>query len=97
MSRSQPRYSAEMLREQPTHRVSEHRLDPGAEAGWHRHLDDYVVVPLTQATVEISLPDGTKTSAEMTPGNPYARHAGTDHNLRHISSQTLVFIEIERT
>ena len=31
---------------EPHGRMTEFRFQPGAETGWHRHMADYVVVPL---------------------------------------------------
>ena len=32
--------------DEPQVRVTEYRFQPGSETGWHRHIADYVVVPL---------------------------------------------------
>ena len=75
-------------------RVTEWRFAPGAHTGWHRHEYDYVVVPMTTATVLLDTPDGPATG-QMTAGSAYARSAGIEHNVVNDNSDELVFVEIE--
>lgn len=77
-------------------RVTEWRFAPGAETGWHVHGLDYVVVPVTDGTLGLEHPDGSRTEAALTAGKPYARHAGVHHNVINDSPAPLAFIEIER-
>ena len=39
-------------------RATEFRFAPGAETGWHRHVYDYVVVPLLDGSVTMEVEEG---------------------------------------
>jgi ketosteroid isomerase-like protein len=76
--------------------VTEWRFTPGAETGWHRHGHDYVIVPLTDGTLKLDLPDGQQAQAQLTHGVPYSRRTGVEHNVTNGSaSDPLAFLEIE--
>ena len=87
-------YSYELLDESGDHRVTRHRLEPGAATGWHRHDHPYVVVPITAGSVTISSADG-ETQFEMWPSEPYSRPEGIEHSIRNTSPRTIVFVEVE--
>lgn len=74
--------------------VTQWRFAPGARTGWHRHEYDYVVVPMTTATVLLDTLDGP-TTGQMTAGTAYARSAGIEHDVINDNPDELVFIEIE--
>lgn len=76
-------------------RVTEFRFVPGAETGWHRHGHDYVVVPLTDGTLGLEHPDGTRSEAALRHGQPYSRRTGVEHNVTNAGSAPLSFIEVE--
>jgi quercetin dioxygenase-like cupin family protein len=76
-------------------RVTEWRFAPGAETGFHRHEHDYVVVPQTTGTLEIVAPDGTRTQAELSAGQPYFREVGVEHNVINANDHEFVFTEVE--
>lgn len=88
----------------PTVRIDDGRVKatewafaPGAETGWHRHEHDYVVVPLTDGTLTLELPDGGAATATLTQGIPYARKVGVEHNVINAGAAELRFLEIEIT
>lgn len=74
-------------------RVTRYDMEPGDRIPWHRHEYDYLVVPLTDGTVEVRAAGGPSPQ-RMRAGEPYQRNAGAEHELvngeRHYS-----FIEIE--
>jgi beta-alanine degradation protein BauB len=75
-------------------KVTEWRFAPGAETRWHRHGNDYVVVPLT--TGKLLLHDGRKdTLADLTAGRSYYRPVGVEHNVINANAFEFTFIEIE--
>ena len=76
-------------------RVTEWRFAPGAATGQHRHLYDYVVVPLTSGTLKLIGTDGSETLAELTTGVSYFRSAGVEHNVINANAYEFVFVEIE--
>lgn len=76
-------------------RVTEWRFAPGAQTGWHRHGHDYVIVPLTDGTLGLDLPDGTRAEAQLTRGLPYSRREGVEHNVTNTGAAPLAFLEVE--
>ena len=78
--------------------VTEWRFAPGAETGWHTHGHDYVIVPLTDGTLQLDLPGDQKAEAKLTQGVPYSRREGVEHNVINGSATApLAFLEIETT
>ena len=76
-------------------KVTRWNFPPGAETGWHTHEMDYIVVPLTEGTLNAELPDGSTVETELTIGASYARLAGVSHNVININNAPYSFIEIE--
>ena len=76
-------------------RVTRWDFNPGAETGWHRHGLLYVVVPVTDGSLLIELPDGTTTEAALKAGQSYTRAAGVEHNVVNAGSAPLSFVETE--
>jgi len=76
-------------------RVTHWRFAPGAETGWHRHGMDYVVVPVTDGSLLLELPDGSTVTSQLVAGRSYARPAGVEHNVVNASGHEIAFIEIE--
>lgn len=74
--------------------VTEWRFEPGAETGWHRHAYDYVVVPQTNGTLLLEMPEGEHRAA-LHRGQAYAREAGVEHNVVNANDHEFVFVEIE--
>ena len=75
--------------------VTEWRFAPGAATGWHRHAYDYVITPVIGGSVEIVLPDGSRTAFVMQPGKSYFRPAGIEHDVINGNDGPLVFVEVE--
>ena len=74
--------------------VTEWRFPPGSHTGWHKHMHDYVVVPIT--TGELHIFDGkTTVSAPLRAGVSYARQTGVEHDVINPNSFEFVFVEIE--
>jgi len=74
--------------------VTKWRFAPGAETGDHVHAHDYVVVPLTNGTLILVEPAGTR-SVNLLAGGSYARPAGVAHNVINDSPHEFRFVEIE--
>ncbi|MFI4890624.1 MAG: cupin domain-containing protein [Steroidobacterales bacterium] len=74
--------------------VTEWRFAPGAETGDHVHAHDYVVVPLTNGTLRLVEPAGTRDAA-LEAGKSYARQAGVAHNVINANPYEFRFVEIE--
>jgi len=74
--------------------VTQWRFAPGAHTGWHKHLHDYVVVPVT--TGELHVYDGNTTvPAPLRAGVPYARLTGVEHDVINPNDFDFVFVEVE--
>jgi quercetin dioxygenase-like cupin family protein len=74
--------------------VTEWRFAPGAETGHHLHIHDYVVVPLTNGTLRLEEPTGTR-EVRLESGASYARPAGVAHNVVNANAHEFRFVEIE--
>ena len=74
--------------------ITEWRLKPGAETGWHRHGHDYVVVCLTAGKLLAETATGNVETA-LAFGQTYARPEGVEHNIVNPGDEDFVFVEIE--
>jgi quercetin dioxygenase-like cupin family protein len=74
--------------------ITEWRLPPGSETGWHRHAHDYVVVCLTSGKLLAETASGN-IETELAFGQTYSRPAGVEHNIVNSNSTEFRFIEIE--
>ena len=74
--------------------VTEWRLVPGAETGWHRHGHDYVVICLTSGKLLAETAAGN-TVTELQMGQAYARAEGVEHNIVNAGAAEFAFIEVE--
>lgn len=77
-------------------RVTEWRFPRrGSRTGWHTHAYDYVVVPMFDGVLEIDLPGGERTRAELRRGIPYFRELGVEHDVINGNDFECAFVEIE--
>ena len=76
-------------------RVTTFTFEDGDETGDHRHEHDYIVVPITGGTFEVTDRDGTVRRLDQTAGSPYRGREGTDHNVVNRSGRMAIFVEIE--
>ena len=67
----------------------------GDATGWHVHEYDYVIVPVTGGTFEVTAPDGGKHELVQQAGSPYLGQAGTEHDVANVGVASAVFVEIE--
>jgi quercetin dioxygenase-like cupin family protein len=74
--------------------ITEWRLVPGAETGWHRHAHDYVVVCLTAGQLLAETATGNVVT-DLQFGQTYARPAGVEHNIVNSGKAEFLFIEME--
>ena len=75
-------------------RITEWRFPPGTSTGFHRHEFDYVVVPLTTATLQITSATGTLAN-QIVAGQAYFRTAGAEHEVVNENDFEVVFVETE--
>jgi hypothetical protein len=76
-------------------RITTWTFQDGEDTGHHRHEYDYIVVPVTGGTFEITEPDGTTRELTQHPAVAYLGRVGTEHNVFNRSGRTAVFVEIE--
>ena len=88
------RAEGKLLQENERVIITEWRLQPGAETGWHRHAHDYVVVCLTAGKLLAETATGN-TETELAFGQTYARPEGVEHNIVNPNGAEFVFVEIE--
>ena len=88
-----PKAGSRLLQENERVIVTEWRLAPGAETGWHRHSYDYVVVCLTAGKLVAETSTGN-TETELQFGQAYARPVGVEH-IVNPGEKEFAFIEVE--
>jgi beta-alanine degradation protein BauB len=94
VSTSRPRAEGKLVQENERVVITEWRLAPGAETGWHRHGYDYVVVCLTDGKLLAETANGN-VETELRFGQAYARPVGVEHNIVNPNPGEFAFIEIE--
>ena len=88
------RAEGKLLQETERVIITEWRLPPGSETGWHRHAHDYVVVCLTAGKLLAETANGN-VETELAMGQAYARPVGVEHNIVNPNAGEFAFIEIE--
>ena len=91
---ARPRTEVKLLQETERVIITEWRLAPGSETGWHRHAHDYVVVCLSAGKLLAETANGN-VETELRMGQSYARPAGVEHNIVNPNAGEFAFIEIE--
>jgi len=86
--------SSTLLQENERVIITQWRLAPGSETGWHRHGHDYIVVCLTAGKLLAETAEGN-VETELSLGQAYARPAGVEHNIVNPGAHEFAFIEIE--
>lgn len=94
MTALRPPAKSKRLQENERVIITEWRLAPGAETGWHRHAHDYVVVCLTAGKLLAETATGN-VETELAFGQSYARPEGVEHNIVNPNRSEFVFVEIE--
>ena len=94
MATQRARATSKLLQENERVIITEWRLAPRAETGWHRHGHDYVVVCLTDGKLLAETANGN-VETELQFGQSYARPSGVEHNIVNPNGTEFAFIEIE--
>jgi quercetin dioxygenase-like cupin family protein len=94
MANPRPPAVSTLLQETERVIITQWRLAPGAETGWHRHGHDYVVVCLTAGALLAETATGN-VETELAFGQTYARPEGVEHNIVNPRNTEFVFIELE--
>ena len=87
--------TATTLFEDDTVRAVRFDFAPGAETGWHIHGHDYTITTLTDCTMLVEEPDGTKRTATFARGASYASREGVKHNVVNGGDAPMSFVEME--
>ncbi len=76
-------------------RVTTWIFEEGENTGHHRHEYDYLVVPITGGTFEVSEADGSSRKLTQTAAVAYLGRVGTEHDVINRSGRTAIFVEVE--
>ena len=76
-------------------RVTTWTFEEGENTGHHRHEYDYLVVPITGGTFEVTEADGSSRMLTQTAAVAYRGRVGTEHDVINRSGQTAIFVEVE--
>ena len=76
-------------------RVTEYHFIPGAETKFHKHIFDYVVIPLTDGELLLVNSGGEEIRSKLTRSLSYFRNSGVEHNVINVGKKDLIFIELE--
>jgi quercetin dioxygenase-like cupin family protein len=86
---------AEQIDDNERVRITVWSFDTGDSTGQHRHGLDYVVVPVTGGTFDVTSPNGEVNKMTQELGVPYFRSAGAVHDVTNRTDREAVFVEIE--
>ena len=76
-------------------KVTKYSFMPGQETGMHKHLQDYIVTPLTDGKLLLIDKIGNVSDYTLVASYSYFRKAGVEHNVINNGKQKLIFIETE--
>jgi beta-alanine degradation protein BauB len=76
-------------------RVTTWTFQNGDDTGYHRHEYDYIIVPITGGTFDVTESDGSIRDMHQEAADAYLGRAGTEHNVTNRSGRTASFVEIE--
>ncbi|MEM7242108.1 MAG: cupin domain-containing protein [Pseudomonadota bacterium] len=76
-------------------RVTRFDFEPGAETGWHTHAFDYVIVAVTDCTMQLEEPSGETREVFVKAGESYRRNEGVEHNVINAGDANMSFVEVE--
>ena len=76
-------------------RVTEYHFIPGAETKFHKHIFDYVVIPVTDGELLLINSEGEEIRLKLTRSLSYFRNSGVEHNVINVGKKDLIFIELE--
>ena len=94
MPNSRPKATSRLVHENERVIITEWRLEPEAETGWHRHAYDYIVVCLTSGQLLAETADGHQVT-DLHLGQTYARPVGVEPNIVNPGTKEFAFIEVE--
>ena len=70
---------------------------PKSCTGWHKHIYDFIVIPITDGILRIENVDNKEdTFRELISGESYTGKAGLEHNVINDSKKYISFIEVEK-
>ena len=95
MRRQELRAVAEVQTDNERVKVVRYVFAPGASTGWHRHGQDYVIVPLTTGTLKLTNAAGESVLADVEAGVSYFRKAGVEHDVENANDFDFAFVEVE--
>jgi quercetin dioxygenase-like cupin family protein len=87
--------AATVAAENPSARVYNWVLAPGATSPMHTHMRPYIIISVTQLNLKMSSPDGETATHEVGPGDFRYIDAKITHNLSNAGSTPGQIIEVE--
>ena len=76
-------------------KVTKYSFLPGQETGFHKHLYDYIVTPITDGKILLIDKNGKEKDFSLITSHSYFRKAGVEHNVINNGKKKLIFIEVE--
>ena len=76
-------------------RVTEYHFIPGAETKFHKHIFNYVVIPVTDGELLLINSEGEEIRSKLTRSLSYFRNSGVEHNVINVGKKDVIFIELE--
>ena len=87
--------TAELLFQDKRVKVWRWTFESHQATGMHVHEYDYIAIPITGGTFEITTPEDSAVDFIQIAGEPYARDAGVHHNVKFVGEGRASFVEIE--
>ncbi|HEX9835749.1 MAG TPA: hypothetical protein VGB90_02785 [Alphaproteobacteria bacterium] len=76
-------------------RITQWRLPPGTQTGWHRHTYDYVTIQQSGGRLRLDYADGTVAHIDYQEGKVGTFTAPLEHNATNVSGIEMRVLEIE--
>jgi quercetin dioxygenase-like cupin family protein len=76
-------------------RITQWRIAPGEQTGWHLHDYDYVTIQQSTGRLHLDYADGTSKEIDYVPGTAHVNKAPVEHNASNVGDVDIVVLEIE--
>ena len=90
-----PDVAATVVAENPSARVYNWVLAPGATSPMHTHMRPYVIVSITPLNLKMTSPDGQSATHQVGPGDFRYVDARITHNLANVGTTQGQIVEVE--
>lgn len=76
-------------------RITQWRIKPGQQTGWHLHDFDYVTIQQSEGRLHLDYADGSEKEIDYVPGTSHLNTAPVEHNATNVGDVDIVVLEIE--